>query len=247
MTPKRLTKTLVEFGLTEAQAAVYLAMLSLGRTTVLKIARATNLKRTSLYSTIDALKENGLITTEVRGFKKYFVPENPERLQKTLERRRAILNTALPELSSLFHLQGDAGDIRYYEGLTAIKGVYEDLLKTIKHNDDYLIISDVAHWLTLDREYFLDFSMRRAKLPIKIRMLLQPSAEANELKQRGPAMRAAIKFLPASIATISNLIVTPQRVVIHQLVPPIRAVVIENKSVIQLHRELFEIIWKSLP
>ena len=56
-----LEKELEKIGLTEKEAAVYLALLKLGPTTALKIARETGIKRPTVYTTLDALKGRGLV------------------------------------------------------------------------------------------------------------------------------------------------------------------------------------------
>ncbi|MBI4054286.1 MAG: hypothetical protein HY397_03080 [Candidatus Doudnabacteria bacterium] len=46
---------------------------------------------------------------------------------------------------------------------------------------------------------------------------------------------------------ITNLVVIPEMLVIHQIVPPVSAMVIKNKSAIALHRQMFEMLWQLLP
>ena len=60
MKNEKLQSILKNIGLSETEAEVYLASLSLGPTTILKIARSSGVKRTSVYTIIDALKEKGL-------------------------------------------------------------------------------------------------------------------------------------------------------------------------------------------
>lgn len=244
---KKITGILTDLGLSQNEASVYCAALSLGPTTILNIAHASNVKRTSIYSIIESLKEKGLMLIEIKGFKKLFVAANPDHLEETIEARRARLKDALPELSALYNLKGGESFIKYYEGLTGIKSVYENLIRDVRPHEDYLVITDQKRWFDLDRKYFLDFTERRAKLPINIRMLMQDSDIARDFKKKEKNYNAHIKLLPKNTTLITNLVVIPRRVVIHQLTPPILAIIIENKSVVQMHRELFEIIWKSLP
>lgn len=87
MKTNKLFTTLTNLGLTEKEAKVYLANLALGPTTILQITRGAELKRTTVYSIIESLKQKGLINIEARGFKKLFVAENPERLESILEEK----------------------------------------------------------------------------------------------------------------------------------------------------------------
>ena len=110
-----------------------------------------------------------------------------------------------------------------------------------------MVISDQKKWIEADEKFFKNFTERRAKLNINIRLLLQESETAREFKKFEKNYNERIKILPKGTSLTTNLVVIPQKVVIHQMTPPIMAIVIENKSIIQLHKELFEIIWKSIP
>jgi sugar-specific transcriptional regulator TrmB len=247
MKNEHLLGVLMELGLKDKEAKVYLACLSLGSTSVSKIAKIADIKRPSAYPVIERLKKFGLMAERINGFKTYYQAEPPEKLELILEQRKVKFKNSLPDFSKLYNLQGQDDLIKRYEGLQAVKSVYEDLLRDVKPHDDYLIISDLTKWIELDKEYFTEFAERRSKLNIKIRMLLLPSKYGELWKKNQRNLNLEIKFLPHNTNLISNMVVIPKRLVIHQLTPPISAMVIENKSAIQLHQQLFNIIWNALP
>lgn len=246
MKNSRLSSVLINLGLSEKEAEVYLTCLSLGPTTALKISRSAVLKRATVYTVIETLKHKGLISMEVKGFKTLLVAEDPEKLETILKSKREELKAVSPELAALYNLKGGEGKIRYYEGLESVKSVYESLLRDIKPHDNYLIIGEQSFWYKLDPQYFQDFIVRRSKLNINIRLLLSDSKIAREHKKAEKNYNERIKILPPNTNLNTNTVITPQYLVIHQLTPPIVAVVIENKSTIQTQRELFEIIWRSI-
>jgi sugar-specific transcriptional regulator TrmB len=246
MKTNELTGILQDLGLTENESRVYFSSLSLGPSTILKVARASGLKRTTVYSVMESLKQKGLANVQVEGFKKKFVAENPEKLETMLEIKRGKLRSLLPEFSALYNLQGGESLLKNYEGLQAVKNVYENLIRDIKPGEDYLVFSSQDDWISLDKEYFMDFLYRRAKLPIKIRMIFTDTPLAHEWKKMEKNFNSSIKILPKETDFKSNLVVTPERLLIHQLTPPVMGIVIENKSVIKLHTEMYEVIWKSL-
>jgi HTH-type transcriptional regulator, sugar sensing transcriptional regulator len=246
MENSQFIETLTELGLSEHEAKVYFAALSIGPATILNIASAAETKRTTVYSVVESLQHKGLMRVELKGWKKLFVAEAPENLENILEARKDKLKKLLPEFSALYNLKGGESFIKYYEGLEGIKQIYEGLLRDIKPNDYYLIISHMTPWLDLDRTYFEDFIRRRSKKNLDIRALFQDSPIARKLQQQQTNFNEKIKILPNSTSLTTNLVVTPQRVVIHQLIPPVLAIVIENKSVIKMHKEMFEIMWRSL-
>ncbi len=248
MKNERLLGILMELGLNEKEAKVYLACLSLGPTTVLKIAGVTEIKRPSVYPIIERLKQLGLMSEEIRGFKTFYRTESPEKLELILEERKAKFKNALPDFSQLYNLQGQHDVIKRFEGLLAVKTVYDDLLRNIKPHEDYLIIADQEKWLKLDEEFFSDFARRRAKLPINIRALQVDTVTGQWWKKHEKNFNTKVKLLPKNISSMAtNVVITPQTLLIHQIIPPVTALVIENKSAIRLHQQLFEVIWQLLP
>jgi len=244
--PNKLTNILTDLGLTDNEAKTYFASLSLGPTTILKIAQAAELKRTTVYSVVETLKQKGLIRMEIKGFKKLFVAENPEKLESIIESRKEKLQNTLPEFAALYNLKGGESFIKYYEGLESIKTIYEGLIKDIKPRQDYLVISDQKKWYDIDPNYFQNFTEKRAKLNIKIRLLLQDSKIAREHQKNQKNYNETVKILPTDTTLTTNLVITPQRTMIHQLTPPMIAIVIENKSIIKMNQEFFEIMWRSI-
>ena len=246
MKTELLQKTLENIGLSAQEAAVYLAALKIGSGSILDLARASNIKRTTVYNVVASLQQKGLMIREVKGWKTKFAAERPEKLEAIIEARKADLAKTLPDLSALYNLRGEEGTIRFYDGLEAVKSVYESLLTEIKPYEDYLIVTDQAQWMKLDPKFFQDFIERRAKLPISTRMLTQPSEIARKHKKFERNFNFAVKFLPEDTKLTTNLVILPRKVVIHQLVAPVFAMVIENPSIVRMHREQFEIMWKAL-
>jgi len=246
MKNNQLIEVLKELGLSENESKVYFSNLSLGSTTIQKIAQAAELKRTTTYSIIDSLKQKGLINIELRGFKKLFVAENPEKLSSVLESRKNKFQKLLPEFAALYNLKGGESFIKYYEGLESVKGIYESLIRDIRPHEDYMVMANQDQWIALDETYFRDFLDRRSKLPINLRMMFQDTEQGKKWKDTNNHQNTRIKMLPSQTTLSTNLVITPQRVLVHQLVPPIFGIVIENKSIINMHREMYEIIWNSI-
>ncbi|MFH1187495.1 MAG: helix-turn-helix domain-containing protein [bacterium] len=250
MKQNQLLAFLSEIGMNENEAKTYLALLSLGPTTILKLAQAAEIKRTTAYSVVESLKQKGLIKIEVKGFKKFFVAENPKKLDVMLELKREQMKQLLPEFLALQNLSGEENFIKYYEGLKAVKNVYEEILKEMKPHEEYLSVGNPVQWFPLDADYFQDFMERRAKLSrklnFKIRLILKDSKKAHVLKKYEKNYNEEIKLLPPRATFSSNLIIVPKKIIIHQLIPPVRTIIIENKSAVQLQREMFNTIWEAI-
>ena len=244
---EKLVDILEKIGLSEHESAVYFASISLGPTTALTQSRASGVKRSTVYSVIETLKRKGLMAEELRGLKTVFFANNPDKLGDVLNERKDLLGKHLEEFKTLYNLNEEEGTIRYYEGLEAIKSVYDGVLSDIKVREDYSVIADVDEWHKLDPKYFDKFRDRRARMNINMRLIFTDSEEAREAKKFERNFNQKVRILPEGTNLKTSLIVTPQKVVIHQYNPPISAIIIQTKSAIQLQKEMFEIIWNSLP
>jgi len=246
MSKKNLEEVLKELGLDEKEAKIYLSLLSLGRSSIQKTARESEIKRTTAYSVVESLIDKGLVRIELQDKKKLFAAEEPAKLETLLEEKRALISSSLPEFEALFRLTESEGLVKYYRGLNGCKQIYNDLIAGIKPGEDYLIVSDQAKWLEMDPKFFLDFTQRRAKLDIKIKLLLQNNPTGRKFQILQDKYNEKVKLLPAKTELTTNLVVTPQKALIHQMTPPIFGIVIENKSIIQMFQQMFWIIWNSI-
>ena len=246
MQTKQIKEALVDFGLSEHEALVYLSSLTLGPTTVNKIAKHSGVKRTTIYPVIESLKRKGIMNVEIKGLKSLFVAENPEKLESILEQKKERLKSMVPELTALYNLKSGESLIRYYEGLRGIKTVYDHILDGLKPGDEYLIISDMQRFLAMDKEYFSDFIERRAKLDLRVRTILQSNESANFYKGIEQNTNQKIKILQKDMDLKANLVILPNKIVITQTIDPVVSIVIENKSIVEIQREQFNIIWETM-
>lgn len=235
-----------DLGLSENEAGVYLSALSLGPTTMLKISRCAEIKRSTVYSTIESLKQKGLMSVEIRGLKNVYVAQSPEKLEVLLENRKREFRNMLPEFLSLYNLKETESTIKYYEGMNALQDIYYDTLKEIKPREDYLVITNQEKWYNLDPKFSQDYIEKRAKLPINTRLLFQDSAIAREHKNFEKNFNEKIKILPEGTMLDVDTIILPHKIIITQTRAPITILTIENQSIVNMQKTMFEIIWKSL-
>src|SRR3989338_4813909 len=105
---------LKNLGLSDNEAKVYLAMLELGSATMLEISTKAGINRPTAYVQVESLKKLGLVSTQTKGKKQFFIAESPDQLENMLdqkkldiENKKEELTKLLPELSSMFKVAGD--------------------------------------------------------------------------------------------------------------------------------------------
>ena len=246
MKNEQLLEILRGLGLTDNEAEVYLTSLSLGPTTILKISKASEIRRTTVYSIVESLKKKGLIHVEPAGLKQLYVAESPDRLDNIVEEKKRSLEQLLPQFKALYNLKGKESVIQYYEGLASIKNIYETILKPLKPGDDYLVMSDLQKFFDMDRKYFENYAAKRIKTSIKARLISTDSKQARYMQQYARNMNHEIKILPETYKLSIDMMIVPGRVTIFNLEEPISAISIENQSIVDMQKNMFNLIWSSI-
>lgn len=241
-----LQKMLVRTGLSQHEAWVYLAMLELGPSTVLKISRQAGVKRTTVYPVIEALRMKGLVGVEERGLKQVFIAENPARLERIIDEQKNSFRMFSPELEALYTLHGNDSVIRYYHGVEAMRSVYDELLTELKNGEDYFVYGDPERWDLFDKKYFKTFIERRLEINIKAKLILVSSDTARSYKEHERNYHEEVKLLPEGTNLDANMIVTSRKIVTHPLMHPVTTIVIETDALVRMQQDIFKILWNTL-
>jgi hypothetical protein len=159
-----------------------------------------------------------------------------------------MLTSLLPELEGIFNLKGTEGAIKYYEGLQSIRNIYDDLLRDLKPHDFCYVISNISDWYDVQGDEFIEKHIStRANLRVTTKLIFIDSPIAQKRKATERNFNEEVKILPRDSGFNVDLVVTPYKLVMFQLHQPLVAIVIENKSIIDIQKAMFEIIWNSLP
>jgi sugar-specific transcriptional regulator TrmB len=247
-----LKAMLEEFGLTDKETKVYLALLELGPSPARAVARRSGVNRGTAYDLLKKLVELGLASFYRKG-KHHFAAEAPERLvdavedkQTKLQRLKIGIAEKLPELKALYATQGGKPSIRVYEGPKGVKKILEDVLNTVEPLDikEYFVYSSAT---TKDREAvyedFPEFNKKRIERRISVKTIsLGEGGELSGLDAR--------KWL----ADGKNKSSTTHELIYAGKIAHIGldnsgqafGVIVENQGIYDTQRLIFEHNWKQL-
>lgn len=128
---------IIQFGLDEKEARVFLASLELGGENVLSIAKKAGINRVATYEAIESLVKKGLLSSLIKGKRTYYTATDPERLSYLFEQEKNAINNKeqifeklLPELKSIYNFTENKPKVTYYEGREGIKTIQYSFLKT---------------------------------------------------------------------------------------------------------------------
>lgn len=112
---------LMNSGLTEREAEVYLALLRMGSVSVGTLAEKLNIHRQSVYHAMNTLEERDLVTIDVVNGQKKFQASNPEVLLQQNEQQQLLLQKIVPQLQLEEGADQHVSDIKVYSGVTAFQ------------------------------------------------------------------------------------------------------------------------------
>ena len=138
-------QSLINLGLTEGEAKVYLALLKLGSSTVGPIVKEANIAYSNIYEILNRLLEKGLISFIIKEKTKHFQASQPSQLYEYLEKKESelkeekfTLKKLIPELEKLKSLKENQ-EAEIFLGFKGLKTAYERLTEEYKKEKKELL------------------------------------------------------------------------------------------------------------
>ncbi len=246
---------LKNFGLSEKEIAVYLALVELGSSSVRTISEKAKVNRGTTYDILKSLINMGIISYYNKKSKQYFMAERPETLLAVIDKKqedlaevKANIEENIPLLKTLFEKQGGKPVVKLYEGMIGIRHILEDVLKSmdkVKEKTYYVYSS-----ATVRKNVHLamkDFSKKRIRRKIKVKTIALgeggnlvglderkwmqlPDAKGYEILRPTYEIIYSGKVAHISLDNAENPV----------------GVVIENREIYHTQKLLFEYNWKNL-
>ena len=236
-----LNLALKEFGLTEKEIAVYLALLQLGEVTLQEVAKRVEFPRSTVYNTLSYLTGKGLVARIVKRGVSYFSASDPEKLVDKIDEKKRLIEAILPELSSLRKAMKEGSSIEIYEGFKGVYTIVSDIFKIkqeIYYFGGYVKSLDVLKHLP---EHARTMRLERG---IKAKIVIDPADEeifhtAKYKKLTEIRFLDSLKDFPAMIFIYGN------KVAMFTVRGDLVGVIISNKEFSEAMKMVFELYWKS--
>ena len=247
---------LAQAGLDNKEASVYTTLLNNGGLTVLEIANKSGQKRTNIYNILENLKDQNLVKEIKEETTTKYFPQSPSEIENLLERRDTMIRHArlnfeiiLGELASQYNLISNKPIITYYEGISGIKKLYEDVLNT---NKDILLIRskyDSQNKKINDLVFKQLNDQAKRGINSKVINYIEKDQfeEAKELYTKyDPIRLVEERFvhefkldLPAQVLIYGN------KISLATIKEDTVVTIIDNKDITQTFRIIFEFMWTS--
>lgn len=239
----KVEKMLLEFGLTQKQAKVYLAGLECGASSVQTIANQAGIERTNTYDSIQHLIQLRLMSVTTNGKRHLFVAEAPEALERILEAKRANLKDMLPELRSIYNISEIKPRIRYFPGVEGFKAVYEDILTC--REKKMLGIFAMRDFLEVAGKDFLNNMVEaRVRRGIDLKVIRSHEREVKDLYLESKYEKRELRFAPEGMVFGITTFVYDDKVIYLSSKKETFGMIIESPDIAGAHRNYFEALWQ---
>ncbi len=236
------SKVLVSFGLSQNESAVYVALLQLGPSPVLQIARRAGLKRPTTYLVLDNLMSKGLVALVPRERKKLYLALPPERLKEKLERDLREIEKFLPELTALYHIQTEKPSVQFFETIEGMMNIYRDIVNSNSEVVSFFSLETVPAEFTESFELFIR-AVKEKKMKLREIAYATDKSHFYIQKLRGYLNRE-IRFTSANHKFFTDNFIYGSKVALFSFKKRF-ALVIESEDVANSMRSLFELAWQS--
>ncbi len=244
---------LVELGLTQSQALVYLALIEHGASTASQLSGYTGETRTNTYALLARLAELGLAepvqgakTVTYRAMSPIALTALAAKQREAAQQREQLLNTNLDYLLSHFHAHTEQPGIRIYQGREEIKKIYAEQLED--GEPIYLVRTPAdKDFYDFDYMHTLRNKARRAGIP---RHMLTPDSPESPQNYQESDKRMLSKrtWLDAGDYTAPvEWDIYGDRVAIISFGQEAMGVVIDSKQIAESLRQLFTLLEETLP
>ncbi len=240
---------LLDVGLTEGEAKVYLALLELGGATNGQLARRTGLQSSSVYYCLNALTEKGFASSVVVGKARVFRAADPRELTDVMERQREKFEESAQRLENsipdLMRRQQKA-EKQYalaYEGEGGMRAAFNEFLRSQKKGDLYYSTNLDESYATNEaaQQHFRAYHLRRSKKGVRVRLLANPTvlSTARKIMQglKHFEVRTTTETMPVGI------LVSNDRTLEHVWEDKPTAFMIHSRIVAERHTKYCEKLW----
>lgn len=244
----KLSKQLKNFGLSDNEVAVYVALLNGGSDTASNIADKAKLNRSTTYVQLDSLMNYGLASSFKRGKKTFFSPESPHNVKrlinakiKELESERDNIEELIPGLNELYAELGEMPAVKTFEGKEGLKTMRESVITSGAPEFYVLYNADQLYEIFTPTE-LEEFSKRRAVANIKSHALY--NKHGRSFKKKFGAQKL-VHLDPEDFKFDADIYVYGDTVSLAATSGKIIGMTIQNKQIADSMRSLFRLAFKA--
>lgn len=238
-------------GLTDTEAAIYVAALSYPSVGISDVVKLTGIKRTTVYHALDTLAYKGLAAQKYTAGRAVFSMIPPHSLRHALaaqkskiEEQEDELKKIVPELELIRKDQLFSTQVQHFQGVAGVKAVYEELLYCKSHKYD--AISPMASFLSQYGEDFHRYvNIKKSERAISSRVLWEQVKVNKPRSAYSKQKRREVRLMPSSMwgRFRAKIFIFDNKVALIMPAHDAGAVLITSEELHAVFQVLFDTIW----
>lgn len=241
---KDISPILKSLGLLDSEVKTYLSALENGPGTVLDLAKSTKLSRQAVYVAIESLTERGLMSSALRGKKRFYAAEHPEKLlayahrhEDEMQERIKDLERMLPELE--LQSGGEKPVVKVFEGKEGLLAVVAELQKA-SGQQSFEIADLEALYKVLKPEDLEAMRKQVSKSGTKVRGFYAGSGKPTTVDVNRHLLPIELGGFKCNIGVYGE-----EKIALVTLEGKMYSVIIESEALVKTLRILFELAFKG--
>lgn len=234
-----MEQDLVNYGLSEKEAKLYLLCLKTGETTANRMIKLSGMPRGTTYDILNKLKGMGLISSIIKDHGAVYLANDPEILVKDLDEKKEEIQKIIPELRKISKTLSASPEIEVFGGLSGIKKILDEILEDCK---EVIIMGNEKYAREVIRHHPENFRMKRLERKIKIKNLLEESKISRLLQDDAYSQ---VRHHPSLKESKEVLIIYKDNAVHIIMEEPIKIIKIASKEYTRTQKILFESLWET--
>jgi sugar-specific transcriptional regulator TrmB len=232
------------YGFTKNEADVYVFLLKRTEATAFDTARGTGIPRSTVYTILESLKSQGVVSQFRKNNVAYYTPESPNQLMLLLKKKEEIINDVMPQIRAIASRTVDTPITKLFVGLDGIKAGLEDILETLRNRKiKQICATSQPDLLAYLPKYFPNWLKSREDLSVLTKLIL-PSAARNYLKDN--PLRE-VRFFPEQFPFTCSVTIYGDKMAFFSLEgDEPYCIMIESTSIVGIFTQFFAFSWESL-
>ncbi len=245
-----LTLQLEKLGLSAKEAKVYVALLELGEATAQQLSLKSEINRATTYVILENLLKRGFVKSLSKKKKTYFLIQSPRQLlnfledeKKSLDNKIDLAKDLMKDLENLEKLTKEKTKVKFFEGKKGAALIQQDIIKSkAKSIDNIFNINMVLEIFPLQPD---DHRTKIIKKKIKNRSIV--IYDPKEPIPKYPVCAGEErKYLPSDrFPFYADMAFYKNKAAIVSLKDNLTGVIIENKSIVEGLKFLFDLAWQG--
>ncbi|MEK7118576.1 MAG: helix-turn-helix domain-containing protein [Patescibacteria group bacterium] len=246
MEQEEITRALEAIGLPEKAATIYAALLGKNRMSIAELARVTSVKRATCYEHLALLLQKDLVSRVPIGKRMYYAAAHPKNILRELKRQTVAIEAQMGDMVEQFERTTNRPKVSFFEGKRELRNIYSEMFKTV--GDVYSLFPPDTFFESFSEEDYDEFDKTVSAHAFKSRDLFVKSRHhkrLGEIRRRNGGENKLDKQLPEWFSSNIDVLIFSDKVALMSL-KDLSAIVIENKDIADLFRNIHTFMWKSL-